>query len=406
MLNENTINIVKSTAPVLQEHSQEIGERFYELLFSRVPDLYNMFNQTNQKLGTQQGALAYGVYLAGANIDNLKEIESMVERVTEKHRALGVKAEQYPVVGEALLDAVKDVLGDAATDEIIEAWGKAYKAIADIFIKTEAKLYQQTEQKTGGWIGNRSFYVDQKVKESDVITSFYLKPEDGEPIASYRPGQYLTIQADIEGEKYYHMRHYSLSDAPNEEYYRISVKREDSEDGAPAGLVSNYLHNEIADGDSLSIAAPAGDFTYKTDDQPIVLLSGGVGITPMMSMLNTLVTNNSTREITFIHAAQNSKVHAMGEHVEKLAKENQNISYYVCYSNPTEQDRSENRFDKEGLIDLDWLKKVLSDNQKDFYFCGPLPFLKAVNSYLEEWGVPEEHRTYELFSPMSTIEEE
>ncbi|MBF0707760.1 MULTISPECIES: NO-inducible flavohemoprotein [Bacillaceae] len=406
MLNENTIKVVKSTAPVLQEHSQEIGERFYELLFSRVPDLYNMFNQTNQKLGTQQGALAYGVYLAGANIDNLEEIESMVERVTEKHRALGVQPEQYPIVGETLLEAVKDVLGDTATDEIIDAWGEAYTAIADIFIKTEAKLYEQTDQKQGGWIGNRSFYVDRKVKESDVITSFYLKPEDGGPIASYKPGQYLTLEANIEGEQYSHMRHYSLSDAPNKDYYRISVKREDAVDDAPAGIVSNYLHHDISEGDTLSIAAPAGDFTYTTDDQPIVLISGGVGITPMLSMLNSLVENGSSREITFIHAAQNSNVHAIGEHVEKLANENSNVSYYVCYSDPTEQDRAELRFDKEGLIDLDWLQSVLSDHQKDFYFCGPLPFLKSINESLKEWGVPAERRHYELFSPVSTIEEE
>ncbi|WP_339229420.1 NO-inducible flavohemoprotein [Oceanobacillus sp. FSL K6-2867] len=405
MLDENTIKIVKSTAPVLQEHSQEIGERFYELLFTRVPDLYNMFNQTNQKRGIQQGALAYGVYLAGANIDNLEAIETMVRRVTEKHRALGVQAEQYPIVGETLLVAVKDVLGDAATDEVIEAWEKAYQSIADIFIAIEDKLYQQTEQKSGGWIGNRSFYVDQKVKESEVITSFYLKPEDGKSIPAYKPGQYLTIQAEIKGEKYLHMRHYSLSDAPNKEYYRISVKREDSQNGAPAGIVSNYLHNEVAAGDTLPIRAPAGDFTYTTEEQPIVLLSGGVGITPMMSMLNTLVETHPDREVTFIHATPNSKVHAMREHVEKLAKAYKNITTFVCYSEPTEQDRFENRYDKEGYIDLDWLKTVLSDNQKDFYFCGPLPFLKSINDALKGWGVPKEQRTYELFSPISTIEE-
>jgi nitric oxide dioxygenase len=404
MLDSKTIEIVKSTSPVLQEHSQKIGERFYELLFSRVPELYNMFNQTNQKRGIQQGALAYGVYLAGANIDNLEAIQSMVERVTEKHRALGVQSEQYPVVGETLLEAVKDVLGDTATDEVIAAWDKAYQAIADTFIDIEDKLYQQTEQKPGGWIGNRSFYVDRKVKESEVITSFYLKPRDGKAIPFYKAGQYLTIQADIEGEKYSHMRHYSLSDAPNKEYYRISVKREDPQDGAPAGIVSNYLHNKVSEGDSLLIAAPAGDFTFATEEQPIVLLSGGVGITPMMSMLNTLVETHPEREITFIHASANSKVHAMREHVEQLAEKYPNVASFVCYSDPTEQDRSENRFDKEGFMDLEWLQTVLSDNQKDFYFCGPLPFLKAMNGAFKEWGVPEERRTYERFSPISTIE--
>jgi len=405
MLDAKTIEVVKETAPILKEHSQEIGERFYELLFSRVPELYNMFNQTNQKRGIQQGALAYGVYLAGANIDNLKAVQSMVKRVTEKHRALGVQPSQYPIVGEALIDAVKDVLGNAATNNIIEAWEKAYQAIADIFIKIESKLYQQTEQQPGGWIGNRSFYVDKKVKESEVITSFYLKPKDGKTLPAYKAGQYLTIQADIDGEKYSHMRHYSLSDAPNKEYYRISVKREDAKEGVPAGIVSNYLHNDVSEGDTLPITAPAGDFTYSSDKQPIVLLSGGVGITPMMSMLNTLIKTHAEREITFIHAAQNSKVHAMKEHVKKLAEELPNVTSYVCYSHPTDRDRAEKFYDKEGFVDLDWLKEVLSDNQKDFYYCGPLPFLKAIDSALQEWDVPKENRNYELFSPISTIEE-
>lgn len=405
MLDVKTIDIVKSTAPVLQEHSQEIGERFYELLFSRVPDLYNMFNQSNQKRGIQQGALAYGVYLAGANIDNLEAIQNMVERVTEKHRALGVQPDQYPIVGEALLDAVKDVLGDVATDEVMEAWKSAYDVIADAFIDIERKLYQQTAQQPGGWIGNRSFYIDKKVKESKFITSFYLKPEDGKAIPSYKAGQYLTIQADIEGETYAHRRHYSLSDSPNESYYRISVKREDPlVKGAPAGIVSNYLHNEVSEGDTLPIAAPAGDFTVTTGEEPIVLISGGVGITPLMSMLNTLVASHSKREVTFIHANANSDIHPMKEHVEKLTEEHANLTSLVCYTNPSEQDRLENNFSKQGYIDLIWMQSVLDNPEKDFYFCGPLPFLEAINNSLKEWGVPEERRTFERFSPITTIE--
>ena len=400
MLDERTIEIVKSTAPVLQENSQEIGERFYELLFSRVPDLYNLFNQTNQKLGIQQGALAYSVYLAGANIDNFEAIESMVERVTEKHVALGVQPEQYPIVGETLLDAVKEVLGDAATDDVIAAWNNAYQVIADVFIDIEAKLYDQTEQQPGGWVGQRSFYVEQKVQESETITSFYLKPVDGRAIPSYQPGQYLTIQADIKGENYYHMRHYTLSDAPNQDYYRISVKREDSQNGEPTGIVSNYLHNEVAEGDALSIIAPAGDFRIKTEKPPIVLMSGGVGITPMISMLNTMIETNPEREITFIHANENSRTHPMREHVEKLSQQHSNLTSLVCYANPLENDH----YNKKGFVDLDWLKRVLSDNGKDFYFCGPVPFLTVVNTALKEWGVPEERRNYEVFSPISTIE--
>jgi nitric oxide dioxygenase len=121
MLDEKSIKIVQSTAPVLKEHSKEIGKRFYELLFSKAPDLYNIFNQTNQKRGLQQEALGYAVYAAGEYITNLEAIKPVIERISQKHRAIGIKPEQYPVVGETLLQAVKDVLGGTATDEIIEA---------------------------------------------------------------------------------------------------------------------------------------------------------------------------------------------------------------------------------------------------------------------------------------------
>ena len=137
MLDAKAIEIVQSTVPVLKEYSKPIGKRFYELLFSKAPDLYNLFNQTNQKRGIQQEALGYAVYAAGEHITNLEAIMPVITRVTEKHRAIGVVPEQYPVVGETLLQAVKDVLGDAATDEIIDAWGKAYGYIADAFIGIE-----------------------------------------------------------------------------------------------------------------------------------------------------------------------------------------------------------------------------------------------------------------------------
>lgn len=406
MLDAKTIETVKTTAPILKEHIQEIGSTFYQKLFTRVPELYNMFNQTNQKRGLQQEALAYGVYLAGANIDNLQAITHTVERVAEKHRALDVKPEQYQVVGDTLLDAVSEVLSAAATDEVMDAWTKAYQYIADTFINIEVKKYEDMDQKTGGWIGNRTFYVDQKIKESDVITSFYLKPQDQGPIVSYKPGQYLTVHVDINGEKYSHKRHYSLSDAPGKDYYRISVKREDAPDEkTPTGVVSNYLHQNVSEGDTVQIAAPAGNFIIETNDKPIVLLSGGVGITPMMGMLNTLVEAQPEREVTFIHAAQNGKVHAMKDHVLDITHSHDNLTSYFCYEKPTEADKTEQVYAKEGFIDLAWLKEVLSDNQKDFYFCGPMPFLKAINAALKEWGVPVENRHYELFTPMSTIEE-
>jgi nitric oxide dioxygenase len=406
MLDEKTINIVQSTAPVLKKHSKEIGKRFYELLFSKAPDLYNIFNQTNQKRGLQQEALGYAVYAAGEHITNLEAIKPVIKRISQKHRAIGIEPEQYPVVGETLLQAVKDVLGDTATDEIIEAWGKAYGYISDAFINLEQKLYEETEQQLGGWVGYRTFYVDKKAKESEEITSFYLKPKDGEAITSYKAGQYLTIKAKIPGEKYTHIRHYSLSEAPGQDYYRISVKREEEHGDSPDGIVSNYLHNQIQSGDTLQISAPAGDFVLDNDDLPIVLISGGIGITPLLSMLNTVIEEQSYRQVTFIHATGNSKMHAFKEQVKKLENNHQNVKSYVCYNSPTKEDKESNNYDEEGYIDLSFLKSILSTKEANFYLCGSLSFMEAIIKALNEWEISKEHIHYEAFRPVAILEEE
>lgn len=408
MLDDKTINIVQSTAPALKEHSKEIGKKFYKLLFEKAPDLYNIFNQTNQKRGLQQEALGYAVYAAGEYITNLEAIKPVIERISQKHRAIGIKPEQYPIVGETLLQAVKDVLGDTATEEIIEAWGKAYGYISDAFINLEKKLYEETEQQPGGWEGYRTFYVDKRSKESEEVTSFYLKQKDGEPIASYKAGQYLTIKAEIPGEIYTHIRHYSLSEAPGKDYYRISVKREEEHGDSPDGIVSNYLHNQIQSGDTLQFSAPAGDFVLVNDDLPIVLISGGIGITPLLSMLNTIVEEQPQRQVTFIHGTSNSKTHAFKEHVKQLEKNNQNVKSYVCYDSPTEEDKKSNNYDKEGYIDLDFMKSIVPTKRKgtNFYFCGSLPFMEAIINALDEWEIPKEHIHYEVFSPVAILGEE
>ena len=405
MLDAKTIEIVQSTVPVLKEHSKQIGKRFYELLFEKAPDLYNMFNQTNQKRGIQQEALGYAVYAAGEHITNLEAIKPVIERISQKHRALGVKAEQYPVVGETLLQAVKDILGDAASDDIIEAWGKAYGYIANAFIELEEDLYKETESQPGGWEGYRSFYIDKKVEESDNVTSFYLKPKDDKTIASYKAGQYLTLAAAVPGEEYTHVRHYSLSEAPGNDYYRISVKREDAYDRAPAGIVSTYLHEQVQTGYTLKFSAPAGDFVLDHSEQPAVLISGGIGITPLLSMLNTIVEKQPTRHVTFIHATINGKTHAFKDHVAQLDNSNENITSFICYSSPNKEDQLGADFDKEGYIDLELLRSLIPSKEAVFYFCGSIPFMETILKALHRWDVPNEQIHYEVFSPVAILGE-
>lgn len=276
------------------------------MMFENHPELKNIFNQTNQRIGDQSKALANAVYAAAANIDQLETILPTVMPITEKHRSLNIKPEHYPIVGKHLLLAMRDVLGEeVATDAIINAWEKAYNKIANVFISIEATMYQKMREIVGGWVDFRNFKVTKKVKESNVITSFYLEPVDNDPFPAFKPGQYITVKAEnIPGETHAHLRQYSLSCALNEGVYRISVKRGDPLNGNPAGIVSTYLHTHIEEGSVLPISAPAGDFFLDDqDERALVLMSGGVGLTPMMSMLETVIQTQPEREVIFIHAS-------------------------------------------------------------------------------------------------------
>lgn len=400
MLDQQTIEIIKSTVPVLQVHGKTITTTFYGMLFENHPELLNIFNHANQRQGKQQTALANAVLAAAMNIDQLGNILPVVMQIAEKHRALGVLPEHYPIVGETLLAAIAKVLGDAATPEIMDAWAKAYGVIADAFIGVEADKYREAAEAPGGWSGFRNFVVTRKVKESELITSFYLTPEDGKAIASYLPGQYITVRVQPEGEEYTHVRHYSLSSAPGQSYYRITVKREGEAVDKPAGIVSTYLHDVVQEGSILELSAPAGDFTMDlSSETPVVLISGGVGLTPMISMLDAITTTQPERKVTYIHAAINGSLHAMKEMVAELEQSHSALQSYVCYEAPEEGETCH----KSGYIDLAWLQQV-ADSEAEFYFCGPTPFMKAIYQALKEWKIPEERIHYEFFGPAGSLE--
>lgn len=161
--------------------------------------------------------------------------------------------------------------------------------------------------------------------------------------------------------------------------------------------MSNYLHDHVNEGDVLKISAPAGDFNLGLKKKsPVLLLSGGVGLTPMMSMLKTVVEIQPEREVTFIHAAQNSSVHALRDEVE-LIEERKNVKFFVFYDSLTEEDRKNHNFDFEGYVSKNWLKDNVVFQDADFYFCGPTPFMKAIYRSLKELGVKEERIHFEFF---------
>jgi nitric oxide dioxygenase len=194
MLSKKTIDIIKSTAPVLAERGTEITTHFYKRMFSNHPELLNIFNHANQEKGRQPTALANTLYAAARHIDELEKLIPAVKQIGHKHRSLGVKKEHYPIVGENLLAAMKEVLGNAITDEVLKAWEEAYGVIAKVFIDVEQEMYDEVDNKEGGWKDFKPFVVVDKVKESDVITSFYLKPKDDDILPEFLPGQYITVR--------------------------------------------------------------------------------------------------------------------------------------------------------------------------------------------------------------------
>lgn len=406
MLTEHTIAIVKATAPVVAPQAEAITRRFYTLMFTQNPEVQAYFNPAHQHSGGQQKALAGAICAYAANIDNLAALGPAVELIAQKHCSLGIRPEHYPIVGKHLLAAIKDVLGDAATDEVIVAWGDAYGFLAEIFIGREAAIYQEQATAAGGWNGFRDFVVERKTPESEIITSFYLRPRDAGALAPYKPGQYITVKVEHPSVPT-SPRNYSLSDRPGVGHYRISVKREPRlAPGTPAGLVSNYLHDYVREGDTLKIGPPCGEFTLDPalcSDRPIVLLSGGIGITPIMSMLKSLAHRRAETSIFFIHAARNSSVHALANEVRHIAAEMPNIRTHFRYDSPHADDVKNKLCDSAGLVDRTFLREWLPSNDADFYFCGPKPFMVGVFHALKGLGVDESRMHFEFFGPREDI---
>lgn len=393
MVSQETIAIVKSTAPVLAEHGESITKVFYKRLFLHHPELKNIFNMTHQKKGSQPKVLANAVFMYAQYIDQLDQLGGLVASITEKHVSLSIQPEMYPIVGENLLAAIGEVLGEAATPEIVNAWAEAYNALAGILINQEEALYSERVDQTGGFRGKKAFEVVKKVKESAVITSFYLKRKDGMPVPTFKAGQYIALTVDIPNTSHQHTRNYSLSTSPSKDYLRISVKQEK---GNPDGIVSNYLHEKIEEGDTLMLGMPAGEFFLEKGTAPVVLMAGGVGITPLMSMYETLVDENE-RSVAFIQCAENSAVHAFRNTIEASADDKRQS--LVVYSNPLDTDV----YDAKGYLTAALLEAIPNLSSHQFYFCGPTAFMKHCLQLLNRLGIPQDQIHYEFFGPAEEL---
>ena len=256
----------------------------------------------------------------------------------------------------------------------------------------------------------RGFVVERKEPECETITSFYLVPEDGEALPDFLPGQFLTFELNIPGQAKPVLRTYSLSDCPNSDYYRVSIKREpapaDRPDLAP-GLSSNYFHDQVDIGTKIRVGAPRGKFHLDLDsERAVVLLSGGVGLTPMISMLNAIAQSGARRPVWFIHGTRNRREHAMGAHVRRMAEANENVHAHVRYSQPQAVDIEGRDYDSRGRVDVTFLRRVLPFDDYEFYLCGPTPFMRSLYCGLLSLDVSEERIHYEFFGPASMLKED
>ncbi|CAG9238688.1 Flavohemoprotein [Paraburkholderia tropica] len=399
MLTQKTKDIVKATAPVLAQHGKAIITRFYTRLFEAHPELKNVFNMAHQEQGQQQEALARAVYAYAENIEDPSSLAAVLGNIANKHASLDVKAEHYPIVGEHLLGAIKDVLGDAATEDIISAWAQAYGNLADVLMGMESELRESRSAQAGGWNGWRTFVVKEKRPESSVITSFILEPKDGKPVADFEPGQYISIAVNVADLGLQQIRQYSLSDVPNGHTYRISVKREDGDAARRPGYVSSLLHDHVNVGDEVKLAAPYGTFFIDVHaTTPIVLISGGVGLTPMVSMLKRAI-QDPQRQVVFIHGARNSAVHAMRDRLRRTAATHNNFKAIIFYDAPLDTDVQGSDYDYPGFIDLNALRNEILLPEADYYICGPIPFMRIQHDALKALDIHESKIHYEVFGP-------
>lgn len=398
-LSEKTIATVKSTAPVLQEGGEALTRHFYERMFRENPEVSALFNASNQAGGTQQRALAGAICAFAANVDNLEALGSAVERIAQKHAGLRILPEHYPIVGSNLLASIGEVLSLPEDHEIITAWGEAYGFLANILIGRETQIYSGQEAKENGWSGFKTFKIIRKVVESDVIDSFYLAPANGEKVPCHKPGQYITVRVP-DAKTGTTMRNYSLSSAHHPEHFRISVKAE------PEGAVSNYLHGKTV-GDVIEIGPPCGEFFLdltEHHERPLVLLSAGVGITPLLAMLESVQSEQPERKIIFIHGSLHGKTHAFADHVREIAATNTNITAHMRYSEPSDEDIAAKRFDSIGFIDAELIESLVPGRDCDYFFCGPKPFMAAIYRQLLAWGIPGNQVHFEFFGPREELE--
>ncbi|BCL76983.1 flavohemoprotein [Jeongeupia sp. HS-3] len=390
MLAPNHRATIDATLPVVAANATAITGCFYGRMLTAHPELRNLFNQGNQASGEQKQALAGAVYAYAQHCDAPGTIEPLLNRIAHKHASLGISPDMYTIVGRHLMAAIGEVLGDAVTAEIAEAWDTVYWRFAGELIAREAVLYKDAGITPASFL--REYEVIERVAEGDVAVSLRLLPTDDKPAPAFKPGQYVSVQVDLPEIGLRQLRQYSLSDAADGKTLRITVKQEAGDDARPDGLVSMHLAQHAEVGSRWLVSNPFGDLALDlAADTPVVMISAGVGVTPMVAMRQHLRRLQPQRQGVFVHVAAHGGRHILKRELAPAA----NIAELIVYDDARDEDRG----DHHGRFDLAEHAAAIVQSDADYYLCGPLAFMIAQRDALLGLGVAAERVHFEVFGP-------
>ena len=399
MLSTKSAAVVKATLPVIGAAIGDITPVFYQRLFAAHPELErDLFNRGNQAQGDQQSALAgaIAVYATLLVADGGRDPVEVLARIAHKHASLGITEDQYSIVHEHLFAAIVEVLGDAVTPDVASAWDEVYWHMAGALVTIEKRLYADAAVADGDvW---RTLVLRRRLQESPDTVSFVLGTADGSPLPKALPGQYVSLQVVLpDGAR--QIRQYSLMRAFEPSEWEISVKAvpgSHTDDGTavPAGEVSNFLHQNLFEGDEVRASAPFGDLVIEDSDRPLVLISAGIGVTPIIGILHYLARIESGREVCVLHADRSPARHAHRQELKELVAAMPTASLHRWYEDlgvrPTRDVLRVGRIDL-GAVEI--------PTDAEIYLCGPLPFMEAVRNSLIDQDVAEADIHYEVFGP-------
>ncbi|MFG2074957.1 nitric oxide dioxygenase [Nonomuraea maritima] len=381
MLSEESAAVVRATLPLVGTHLDAIASRFYETMFADRPELLDgLFNRGNQRSGDQRKALAGAIAgFAGALLAHPDERpDALLRRIAHKHAAVGVTDDQYVVVHKYLFGAIAEVLGDVVTPEVAAAWDEVYWLMAGALIALESRVHAETGTRPGHtW---RTWTVAERREETADAVSLVLRPVGDEPVPPTRPGQYVSVRVRMP-DGVHQLRQYSVSGQSADGLRRITVKRVRGAD-VPDGEVSSLLHATVREGDELTVSAPFGDVALEDGDAPLVLVSAGIGCTPITGMLEHLARTGDSRQVLLLHADRSRADHALREDMERLTDALPAARRIFWYE------------DDHGLMDLDGVE---IPQGAIVYLCGPVPFMRVARGALLRAGVAARNLHYEVF---------